>query len=50
MSSRLFAGRTKRVVEIKPTCILYSEESESKKAITIIIAGYELMIPKAWHF
>ena len=50
MSSRLFAGRTKRVVEIMPTCILYSEESESKKAITIIIAGYELMIPKPWHF
>ena len=50
MSSHLFAGRTKRVAEIKPTCILYSEESESKKAITIIIAGYELMIPKAWHF
>ena len=46
MSSRLFAGRTKRVAEIKPTCILYSEESESKHAINIIIAGYELMIPK----
>lgn len=50
MSSHLFTGRTKRVAEIKPTCILYAEESESKKAINIIIAGYELMIPKPWHF
>ena len=50
MSSHLFAGRTKRVLEIKRTCILYAEESESKQAINIIIAGYELMIPKPWHF